>query len=307
MNSISLIKNQLVNVAVTTSESSLGPLTPVTVDEVLGAFKKDSVFREYFDSTHSGLQAKENDRWALDLTVAINDKIADLPKSHTGCELIFRFRKAYGDVNHVALATVWRGQNGGLNIGFAHQESIPRGKENRGRVFDTFDSRAEFNGKTPPVLQSMLKYGLPNVAVRTCSSPENVRMAASLSDESCEHPYGFDGKADSEGFHALTCFSVTQAVHNAVQGKLTEMNTAPTVPQVFKELMNDIFGGETFDKYRYFTHNGTKFDLENLSQGQLVKGFLSVGKSWGDLEWWDVSPASQATPPSKTASMRPKF
>lgn len=274
---------------------SSGTVTPngfsVTPEELHAAMASDPVFDEFFAAPQSGTRKATNWQWIRDLADAINTKTSNAEPPGKGCELVFRFRQAYGDIHHMALGTLWRSREGRLEAGFAHQESIPdKNGTFRGRVFNTFDTRSAMGGKTPPVLNSLLEHGLPDVLVLPCPAPENVKVAEWLSDPGCEHPYGFDGKEDAQGFHALTCFAVTQAVHRSVQDRQAEISTAPSMPDIFKELMNDVFGDGTFRNYTHFSHRGKTFEVENLPEKDRLKGFIALGKNWGNHEKWDVQP-----------------
>lgn len=299
MNRLDLIRNQLAScdtIDKTPTISTPGNFKPVLKEEVRQALATDSVFREFFESQMTEFQKEACERWISDLTDTINKTTADMPRSMKGCELVFRFRKTYGDVHHMALGTVWRGDDGRLKVGFAHQESIPQSDRTyRGQVFDTFDTRSVMKGETPPVLHSMLEQGLPDVAVRACAAPEHVQLAGWLSGKDCEHPYGFNAKEDEHGFHALTCFSITQMMHRAVQGEATQTNTDPSLPSVFKQAMNEVFGDGTFDKYQNFSMKDQTYDMDQLAQKDRVKGFKYFGTTWGDQEKWDVQPLVDVT------------
>lgn len=265
-------------------------LKPVGVEELRQGFETDPVFRHFF-AVSQGLPKMANERWLCDLVETINRKMAVAPSDMTGCELMFRFREAYGLLHHMAQATVRRGQGGGLHVGFAHQESIPSGdKRYRGRVFDTFDTREHMSGRNPPVLDSLLKQGLPDVKVVPCARPENIVMARWLCHEHCEHPYGFDGQQDAHGFQALACFDVTYAIHLALHGRETRIDSTPTMPDGFRWAISAYFGDGAYEPYRYFAFKGQAFDLESLSKKILVKGFLNVATTWGNTETWDVQP-----------------
>ena len=273
---------------------------PASVEEFREVFETDRVFQDFF-ATSQGSQQKANEEWLRDLAEVVNQKMAKAPNAMTGCELMFRFRKTYGEVHHMAQAGVWRDEDGQLQAGFVHQESFAREKNlYRGRVFNTFDTRSAMNGKNPPVLNSLLNQGLPDVLVLPCLAPQRVGLASWLSDERCEHPYGFDGREDELGFHALTCFSITHMVHRAVHCHEVGIDSRATVPHGFGQAMRAYFGETAFERYRYFTYKGQRFDVENLPDKDLVKGFLHLGTTWGNHEPWDV----QQRPVVK---LRPRF
>lgn len=303
MNSIEFVRPPLVDASRLDPNESIaspGDFKPVSAEELRHGFETDQVFRDFFSESQGPLK-ETNERWLRDLANVVNQKMALVPNNMKGCELMFRFRKTYGEVHHMAQATVWRNQEGRLQMGFAHQESIPRDKKHyRGRVFSTFDTRAVMNGRNPPVLDSLLKQGLPDVRVLPCAAPENVSLASWLSNEPCEHPYGFDGHEDAQGFHALTCFNITYTVHCAVHGRETGVDTAPTVPHGVKLALCTYFGEASYERYRQFTHQGRTYDVESLPAKDLVKGFLFQGTTWGDHERWDVQPRPAVT-------LRPKF
>ena len=312
MNRIELIHNQLKCTPRTDEDATPSPWTqPVGVEELRKAFETDNVFREFF-ATSSDLQQKQIEQWLVDLTEVINGRMATAPSTMKGCELMFRFRKAYGDVHHMALATVWRGGNRDLQMRFAHHESLLRGKRYVGLVANTFDVRRWSNGETPPALKSMEKEGLPDVQARPCPHPKNLELASWLFREDCVHPYGSDGREDKNGYLALTCFSITNAFHRAVHGEETGIDARPTVPDGVEEAMTTFFGEGRFEPYRYFTRDGQTYDTKNLQAKDHIKGFKHQGTQWGNHENWNVcgTPSIRKTRSierAPTATLRPKF
>lgn len=257
----------------------------VAVDELRQALATDPVFATYFDEEMAGTSPETLDSWLSDLADAVNTTTATMPYAHKGCEFVFRFRKAYGEVHHVALGTVWRAKGGELRCGLAHQESFLHSTRGlRGQVFDTFDTSVKLKGKTPPVLASLRDHGLPDVAVRSCAEPSNVSLATWLSDPCCEHPYGFFGEEDEQGFRALTCFSITAALHNAVHGRWAGVDTDSSI-SAFETLMQDVFGKDSLRSYPLFSS-----DVRKLDAKALFKAALETAKNWGEKETWSVTP-----------------
>jgi len=249
---IRLVGRQLLSAEERNIDAPL-PLMKVTLEELEQAVMAEPAFRQYLNRhAGTGKESLVKRQWLLDLAAAVNGKLSGMRPGERGIELTFRFRKAYKDVHHIAAGALWRDEEGGLKLGLAHQESIPIGNSGRsqGLVFDTFSTERYFQDKRAPVLSSMERHGPPDVMVRTCAYPQNISvMAKWLNDEeNCRHPYGFDGKKNEQGFHELTCFSITSAVHKSLRGEFSYVDTKPTLPDGFRDVIVDLFGKESYER-----------------------------------------------------------
>jgi hypothetical protein len=278
------------------------PWTRVSEEEVAHAFMEhDPVFKRYLQTRGLTPTAKS---WITDLTRVMNQRTQKMPPGTKGLELVFRFRQAYGAINHVALATCWRDGSGKLKMGFLHQENIPvfDGKQPKpsrfvGRVFDKFDTREHFSDGKCPIEKSLEHAGPPDLMVNHCPRPERIAELQEVM-KNVPHPYGAFGPADDEGMAPLTCFSVTHAAHLALHGDEACMDTRSTIPHIAKAMTkeNGVVGGTDYEALRKFEYRGKEYDLESpdMQPPQLLAAFKSVGSKWGDAHnantQWDVSP-----------------
>lgn len=284
------------------SVATVNSWKPVTEEEVTRAINEhDPVFKRYLETNGTKLVTKH---WIADLTRVMNQREKNMPPNAKGLELVFRFRAAYGPVNHVALGTFWRDGSDNLKLGILHQESIPvfagdnpKPVEFKGQVFNNFDTRDHFKNGKAPIEESLMRSGLPDVMVSHCPYPARIVDLHKLMHDT-HHPYGAFGPPKSDGMVPLTCFSVTYSAHNALQNTVASMDTRATLPHIVRAMSKEqkIIGNTNYEEIRTFENKGKKYDIESpdLQPLDLIAGFLYVGAKWGADDnaapHWDISP-----------------
>ncbi|MDM0029919.1 hypothetical protein [Variovorax saccharolyticus] len=216
----------------------------VTAVEVRRALATDAVFRKYFEDNQTNPEVSQ---WVDAVSAQINDTTAKAPKEEIGVSLTLGFPKAYGPVGHAAVVDMHRNFSGKVVVHVAHQESLVRNDQLQGLIFPSFDTSAEFDGKEPPVLQSMRKQGLPAVQVRSSQRPGVLKTAVEfLSGRAAAHPYGVTNTPDSNGNIPLSCMSISWAFLKMLESDEAEMDTRSTCFDVARDFLGTLFGYQTW-------------------------------------------------------------
>jgi hypothetical protein len=221
------------------------------------------------------------------------------------------FPAAYGNINHVAMATAWREpKSGELRLAVMHQESIPDGGKPTfftGRVYDTFDTSADYPGGISPAVESMRLAGLPRVNVFPSLLPQDLPgVTLALRGGLGDHPYGPNEKwaqvpAELKGKQFATCFTITEMGVNATSGQVLKVSGEPTFPNIMLTLAPLV--STDVSKWNAIQLQDRTVSLEQfgeLEPKEAGQVFRKVGSTWGDMPW-DVQ--SLYTVKSKTEEL----
>ena len=276
-----------------------------TADEVFQALNRDAAMHQLMLE-----QPEEFWRFHYELTDAINSKSSEMSEGDKGMAITFRFPECYQTTAHIALAGVWRDEDGKLKMGFCHQESVPpkaKGQSYTGVVYPGFDTSAIYPGGRAPVMESMRLAGPPEASVFPCPHPEAI-VKATQDIAGPQHArqyaptYTWIKKmgAQPTGLSPESCFNVTHKVIAAMYyAKAEEQALMPSlVPKM------EIFANNLPNQFRSIAGEkpGELIDLDavpSLPFPEQVKAFLKFGVQWGTSLPWDV-PLQTVTQPKET-------
>ena len=265
-----------------------------TADEVLQALNQDAAMHKLMLE-----QPEEFSRFHHQLAEAINSKSSEMSEGDKGMAITFRFPECYQTTAHIALAGVWRDEDGKLKMSFCHQESVPpkaKGQPYTGVVYDGFDTSASYPGGRAPVIESMRMAGPPAASVFPCPHPEAI-VKATQDIAGPQHArqyaptYTWIKKMGVEPAPLApeTCFNVTHKVIAAMYyAKAEEQALMPSLlpkMEIFANIEHNQFRSIKGDK------PGEVIDLDSVPSlpfADQVKAFLRVGMQWGTSLPWDV-------------------
>jgi len=263
-------------------------------DEVFQALNRDSAMHKLMSE-----QPEEFLRFSHELTEAINSKSSEMSEGDKGMAITFRFPECYQKTAHIALAGVWRDEDGKLKMSFCHQESFPpkaKGQPYAGVVCDGFDTSASYPGGRAPVIESMRMAGPPAASVFPCPHPEAI-VKATQDIAGPQHvrqyapTYTWIKKMGVEPAPLApeTCFNVTHKVIAAMYYAKAEEQAL--MPSLLTKM--EIFANNLPNQFRTIVGDkpGQLFDLDTIPSLPLsdqIQAFLKFGAQWGTSLPWDV-------------------
>ena len=262
----------------------------------------------------------EGNRFAANLLSTINTKIKEMEPGDKGLALVLRFPSCYNNISHIALASVWRDEDGKLKLSICHQESIvphtkisANGDKQKvdtytGIIYDTLDTSKEYPNNIAPVIESMKLCGPPSMLVFPCPYPENLQkytaiMKNTIFDYGAADPWRIsDDKKISKNLPFQTCFNVTQRSLAVLYG--FPINYKPTLAGNFEEI--SLFSGSKEKISSRYVIGKNEFisseEMKNLIadakknpesrnkryENIIGMGFVQVGENWIDPQLADV-------------------
>lgn len=267
----------------------------VKLYEVIGEFTHDAAMRQLMDE-----QPAEFANFCKSLTHAINNKIATMSESDNGMAITFRFPRCYGTTAHIALAGVWRAEDGKLKVSFCHQESVPSKEKKHpftGVVYPGFDTSKDYPGGRAPVMESMRLSGPPSANVFPCPHPEAIEKATQdIAGPQHARQYAPTYTwiqamgAKPARLPPETCFNVTHKVLAAMYHATAR--DEPLLPEILPKMAS--FASIATDQFSHIQMSDTDNDVTRLEEipslpyGQQVNAFLRIGRLWGEALPWDV-------------------
>jgi len=269
---------------------------------------------------------EEGHIFSANLLNAINKKLTEMEPGDKGLALVLRFPSCYNNIGHIALASVWRGPEGKLQLSICHQESvIPHIKNNgdgkpqkiesyTGIIYNTFDTSADYPNNISPVIESMKLCGPPSVLVFPCPHPENLEkytamMKDTVFDYGAADPWRMpDDKKIAKNLPFQTCFNVTQRSLAVLYGLPIQYKS--TLAGNFDELSK--FAGvdeKITEKYvvgknEFVSREEMKNLIEEAKKNPINRnkryeniigvGFVQVGENWINAENADVKGTTQS-------------
>lgn len=263
---------------------------------------------------------EEGNRFAANLLSTINLKIKEMEPGDKGLALVLRFPSCYNNISHIALASIWRDDQGKLQLSICHQESIvPHTKNSEngvkqkvdsytGIIYDTLDTSENYPNNIAPVIESMKLCGPPSVLLFPCPYPENLQkytamMKDTIFDYGAADPWRLsDDKKISKNLPFQTCFNVTQRSLAVVYGM--PINYKPTLAGNFEEIA--LFSGSKEKISEKYVIGKNEFisseEMKNLIadakkntenrnkryENIIGAGFVQVGENWIDPKFADV-------------------
>ena len=246
---------------------------------------------------------REGGQFVAELMNVVDKKMSLMKSTDKGMALVFRFPCAYGPIGHVAVGSLWRNNQGQLQLDISHQESIAPGErvsprtgkiENfswyTGQIFDNFDTHKYYPGKIAPVVESMKLLGLPSVNVFPVSHPEVLRPYTQTFMK-IEHftPYGATlawgpvmQNPDDWAVRAETCFNVFYKTWGVINGE--RVNWEPTLPNVFIKIKHLLgIPADAFTKFsvqKPVPRDNVPLEEACKHEGNAVPIFVEIGKGW---------------------------
>jgi hypothetical protein len=202
--------------------SMAGQWKPVeNVAELKNVLQQEATFS-------AALDKPENQQWLNLLFNEINAQ--QLPAGHKGVELMMHFPVAYGMIAHLAIGSMWRDQEGKLQMGIHHQEAVPiKGSVWEGHIYSTFDVTSNY--PTGPVAHSAVEQsikltGMPNMKAVPTRYPEKiVALVEAMSGTDNAYPYGGtprwhgDKGRFPEDKPFTSCSNTSLEAHKIMQGE----------------------------------------------------------------------------------------
>ena len=268
---------------------------PVKLHEVIEEFTQDAAMRQLMDE-----QPAEFANFCKSLTLAINDKMTVMRESDKGMAITFRFPQCYGTTAHIALAGVWRAEDGKLKVSFCHQESVPSKEKKQpymGVVYPGFDTSKDYPGGRAPVMESMRLFGPPSANVFPCPHPEAIEKATQdIAGPQHARQYAPTYTwvkamgAKPAPLPPETCFNVTHKVLAAMY--YASARDEQLLPDVLPKMAS--FASIAPDQFTHLPMSDKDNqvilleEIPSLPYGQQVNAFLRIGKLWGLALPWDV-------------------
>lgn len=188
---------------------------PVSEAELRETLVTENAFKAFMDQP-------EGERFVSELAVAMAMKSAEMKDTDKGFLFTMKFAHAYGTTNHIAAGSLWRDENGKLQMGIIHQESFPgtvrmapsptadasakpktfdipaSGGDTAaassgiavGKVYAHLDTTADHPDKRGTMIESIRLAGMPTVNLFPCPAPHAVPKLAKLLNSAGFHPYG---------------------------------------------------------------------------------------------------------------------
>lgn len=267
----------------------------VKLHEVIEEITRDTAMRKLMDE-----QPGEFANFCKSLTHAINTKMVTMNESDKGMAITFRFPQCYGTTAHIALAGIWRAEDGKLKMGFCHQESVPSKEKKQpytGVVYPGFDTSKDYPGGRAPVMESMRLFGPPSANVFPCPHPEAIEKATQdIAGPQNARQYAPTYTwiqamgAKPARLPPETCFNVTHKVLAAMY--YAPAHDEPLLPTILPKMGS--FASIAPDQFNHVRMSDKDNDVIRLEEipslpyGQQVNAFLRIGKLWGQALPWDV-------------------